>query len=410
MPVGDISLPKTIYPIQGIRIGVTQAGVRYQNRNDLVIFALDEGVKTALVTTKNAFCAAPVLVSRAHFQADQGLPKFLLINTGNANAATGEVGLQDAKQTCQALADRQNVQPEAVLPFSTGVIGERLNTQAIIAGLDLALADLSAENWFKGADGIRTTDIIPKVASVQVCTEKATYHITGIAKGSGMIHPNMATMLGFVATDANIDPSLLQAVLNELTDLSFNRISVDGDTSTNDCCVLMATGKAAQASLIADRNHPDFAPLFTALQQVFIRLAQLIVRDGEGASKFVTIKVNQGKTDQECLDIGYAIAQSPLVKTALFASDPNWGRIVAAVGNAGITDLDLTQLSLTINGVLIFEKGGIAPNYQESQASTAMAESDILIQIDLGRGQASQSVYTCDLSYDYIKINADYRS
>lgn len=411
MPVGNVQIPETIHVIDGVRIGVTAAGVRYKNRDDLVMFELDKHSNSAVVTTKNAFCAAPVRLLRQHVK--YAIPRYLLINTGNANAGTGQDGLARALDTCQALAKKTGVATDAVLPFSTGVIGETLNSNAIIAGLDKALGNLAADNWLAGANGIRTTDTIPKVASERCTVDGVSYHVTGMAKGSGMIRPNMATMLGYVATDASIDAKLLQSMLNELADQSFNRISVDGDMSTNDCCVLMATGKASanrEDSVIDSCDHPHYQPVFAALQAVFVRLAQLIVRDGEGATKFITVQVRGGKTTQECCDVAYAVAHSPLVKTAFFASDPNWGRILAAVGYAGVDGLDTDNITVKLDDVTLCEHGGLAASYNEAAGKAVMSQEEIVIDIDLARGDASDTVYTCDLSYDYVKINADYRS
>ncbi len=394
MPVGNVSPPNTIYPINGIKIGVTSAGVRYQNRDDLVVIAIDQGASTAVVTTQNAFCASPVQLVRKHIKASQmstsqtndGFDtRYLLINTGNANAGTGVDGDKRAP----------------------------LNSDAIIAGLDDTLADLSADNWLKGANAILTTDTVAKVASEKVQLADGTeYHITGMSKGSGMIRPNMATMLGYIATDASIAPELLQAMLEELVNLSFNRITVDGDTSTNDCCTLIATNKVINESIseIDSTGHPHYSAVFKAMKAVFVRLATLIVRDGEGASKFITVQVTGGETTQECCDVAYAVAHSPLVKTAFFASDPNWGRILASVGYAGLADLDTTQISIHLDDVLICERGMLADSYTEEDGQTVMNRPEIRIHIELGRGEAEDTVYTCDLSYDYVKINADYRS
>ena len=424
MPVGNVAPPETIYDIDGIRIGVTAAGVRYQNRDDLVVFELAEQTNCAVVTTQSSFCAAPVQVLRAHIKDCS--PRYLLINTGNANAGTGQAGRERAKTTCDALAqkinvanaDNKNSQSENhkpltaqnILPFSTGVIGEPLNIDAIIAGLDAALANLSASNWLAGANAIRTTDTIAKIASEQLHIDGQTYHITGMSKGAGMIRPNMATMLAFVGTDANITKPLLQEMLGELTAQSFNRITVDGDTSTNDCCVLMATAKSQAPSVIDSKDHPHYQALFAALARVFLRLAQLIVRDGEGATKFITVNVCGGATERECCDVAYAIAHSPLVKTACFASDPNWGRLLAAIGYAGIEGLDQNLVSVSLNEVNICERGQIAADYSEERGQVAMSRPEIVIKVDLARGDFEDTVYTCDLSYDYIKINADYRS
>lgn len=413
MAVGNVAVPSPIYPIDGITLSATAAGVRYKDRDDLVVIKIAEGASTAVVTTKNTFCAAPVRVLREHFAHSQ--PRYLIVNTGNANAGTGEEGRRRAKDICAALADRAKVDTDTVLPFSTGVIGEPLNSEAIISGLDDALADLAADNWLEAANGIRTTDTIPKLASQKLAVKSTesddsiSYHITGISKGSGMIRPNMATMLGYVATDANVAPSLLQEMLVAINEQTFNRITVDGDTSTNDCCALIATG-AASSETIDSTQHPHYQLLFEALSAVFLRLAQLIVRDGEGATKFMTVKVTGGKTTQECCDVAYALAHSPLVKTAFFASDANWGRILAAVGYAGIEDLDTEKVNVALNEVVICQNGQVAPSYTEAAGKAVMSQPEITIHIDLARGDASDTVYTCDLSHDYIKINADYRS
>ena len=407
MAVGDVAVPETIYPIEGIKLSATAAGVRYKDRDDLVVIEIATDAATAVVTTKNAFCAAPVRILREHFATAS--PRYLVTNTGNANAGTGADGKRRATDICAALADKVGVDTSSVLPFSTGVIGEALNSEAVIAGLDKALADLGPNNWLAAANGIRTTDTILKLACQKVYIAECRYHITGMSKGSGMIRPNMATMLGYVATDANIAADLLQEMLSAINERSFNRITVDGDTSTNDCCVLIATG-AASSDVIDSPEHPHYQPMFDALVEVFIRLAQLIVRDGEGATKFMTVKVTGGKTTQECCDVAYAVAHSPLVKTAFFASDANWGRILAAVGYAGIEDLDTEQVDVYLDDVMICQNGGVAPNYTEEAGKTVMSRPEITIHINLARGDASDTVYTCDLSYDYVKINADYRS
>ncbi|MBP2281057.1 glutamate N-acetyltransferase/amino-acid N-acetyltransferase [Psychrobacter sp. PL15] len=407
MAVGNVAVPSIIYAIDGIKLSATAAGVRYKDRDDLVVIEINDSATTAVVTTKNAFCAAPVRVLREHFALAS--PRYLVTNTGNANAGTGADGKRRAANICAALANKAGVDTHTVLPFSTGVIGEPLNSDAVIAGLDVALANLAADNWLAAANGIRTTDTIPKLASQQLQIDGTDYHITGISKGSGMIRPNMATMLGYVATDANIAADLLQEMLSAINEQSFNRITVDGDTSTNDCCVLIATG-TANTQTIDSTDHPHYQPLFTALTEVFVRLAQLIVRDGEGATKFITVNVTGGKTTQECCDVAYAVAHSPLVKTAFFASDANWGRILAAVGYAGVEDLDTEQIDVSLDDVLICQNGGVATDYTEAAGKSVMSRPEITIRIDLARGTASDTVYTCDLSYDYVKINADYRS
>lgn len=407
MAVGNVAVPNTVYPIEGIKLSATAAGVRYKNRDDLVIIEIADTATTAVVTTKNTFCAAPVRILREHFA--NAAPRYLITNTGNANAGTGADGKRRAIDICQALATKAGVDTSAVLPFSTGVIGEPLNSDAVIAGLDKALANLSSDNWLAAANGIRTTDTIPKLASQKVDIDGISYHITGMSKGSGMIRPNMATMLGYVATDANITADLLQEMLSAINEQSFNRITVDGDTSTNDCCVLIATGKAS-SDVIDSPTHPHYQAVFAALTEVFVRLAQLIVRDGEGATKFMTVKVTGGQNTQECCDVAYAVAHSPLVKTAFFASDANWGRILAAVGYAGIEDLDTEQVDVYLDEVMICQNGGVASTYTEEAGKAVMSRAEITIHIDLARGDASDTVYTCDLSYDYVKINADYRS
>lgn len=407
MAVGNVAVPNTIYPIEGIRLSATAAGVRYKNRDDLVVIEIVDTATTAVVTTKNTFCAAPVRILREHFA--NANPRYLITNTGNANAGTGADGKRRAVDICQALATKTGVDISAVLPFSTGVIGEPLNSDAVINGLDNALANLASDNWLAAANGIRTTDTIPKLASQKVDIDGISYHITGMSKGSGMIRPNMATMLGYVATDANIAADVLQEMLSAINEQSFNRITVDGDTSTNDCCVLIATGKAS-SDVIDSPTHPHYQAVFAALTEVFVHLAQLIVRDGEGATKFMTVKVTGGKTTQECCDVAYAVAHSPLVKTAFFASDANWGRILAAVGYAGIEDLDTEQVDVYLDEVMICQNGGVASTYTEETGKAVMSRAEITIHIDLARGDASDTVYTCDLSYDYVKINADYRS
>ncbi|MCG3861687.1 bifunctional glutamate N-acetyltransferase/amino-acid acetyltransferase ArgJ [Psychrobacter sp. Ps5] len=407
MAVGNVAIPNTIYPIDGIKLSATAAGVRYKDRDDLVVIEIADSANTAVVTTKNTFCAAPVRALREHFA--KASPRYLITNTGNANAGTGADGKRRAVDICSALAAKAGVDVSTVLPFSTGVIGERLNSDAVIAGLDNALANLAADNWLAAANGIRTTDTIPKLASEKVDVDAISYHITGMSKGSGMIRPNMATMLGYVATDANIAADLLQEMLSKINEQSFNRITVDGDTSTNDCCVLIATGTAS-SEIIDSPEHPHYQPIFDALTAVFVRLAQLIVRDGEGATKFMTVKVTGGNTTQECCDVAYAVAHSPLVKTAFFASDANWGRILAAVGYAGIDDLDTEQVDVYLDEVMICQNGGVAPSYTEAAGKEVMSQPEITIHINLARGDAEDTVYTCDLSYDYVKINADYRS
>jgi glutamate N-acetyltransferase/amino-acid N-acetyltransferase len=336
-------------------------------------------------------------------------PRYLLTNTGNANAGTGEAGLNNAQRTCEQLAALTQVEGASVLPFSTGVIGEPLPVDKIIAALPAALADLREDNWLQAAQGIMTTDTRPKAASAQIDLGGARITITGISKGAGMIKPNMATMLGYVATDAAVKPEILQAIIQRAVNRSFNRITIDGDTSTNDSCVLVATGRANN-SMIDSEQHPLFANFYAAVERIFIELAQAIIRDGEGATKFVTIAVQGGATEAECLQVAYAVAESPLVKTALFASDPNWGRILAAIGRAGIDNLDVNRINVAINNVLIAERGGRASSYTEQQGATAMAPDEITIAIALGRGDSNTTVWTTDFSHDYVTINAEYRT
>ena len=411
MAVGDLSMP-IMHDIDGIRIGITESYIRYANRRDLVVFEINDGASVASVFTKNAFCAAPVQLARHHLSL--ATPRYLVINTGNANAGTGLQGMETAAETCQALANlTQNtahtISANQVLPFSTGVIGEQLPVDRLIAGLPHALDNLTVNGWEAAASGIMTTDTLPKGASEIIEVEGQRYTITGISKGAGMIRPNMATMLAFVATDAPIAQPLLKQLLSAVVEQSFNRITIDGDTSTNDACVLIATGKAAGAT-IEDMQDSRYLLLLSALQRVFNRLAQLIVRDGEGATKFMTVRVQEGGNTQECCDIAYSVAHSPLIKTAFFASDPNWGRILAAVGKAGVPDLDVSKVQVWLDDVQICRNGGAAPDYTEEQGARVMQQEEITIRIALGRGQAVDTVWTCDLSYDYVKINADYRS
>mgnify|MGYP000004520308 FL=1 len=406
MAVGDLSLP-VMLPVNGVRIGIAESGIRYKNRRDLVVFEIAEGANTAGVFTTNAFCAAPVHVAKAHLQA--GSPRYLVINTGNANAGTGEPGMVAAQVSCQSLAGLTGVAETQVLPFSTGVIGELLPVARLQAGLPAALAALDADNWVAAANGIMTTDTLPKGASEQFTVDGTTYTVTGISKGAGMIRPNMATMLGYVATDAAVAPVLLQSLLRDVVEGSFNRITIDGDTSTNDACVLIATGKAGNALLTA-ADGELYAALHAVLRRVFLRLAQLIVRDGEGATKFMTVRVEGGGNIQECCDVAYAVAHSPLIKTAFFASDPNWGRILAAIGRSGVPALDVSKINVWLDAVLLCQNGGAAASYTEAQGAAVMQQPEITIRIDLGRGSFSDTVWTCDFSYDYVKINADYRS
>jgi glutamate N-acetyltransferase / amino-acid N-acetyltransferase len=395
-------------PVAGLRIGTAMAGVRKANRRDLVVFGLDEGAAVAGVFTANRFCAAPVQVCREHLATGSGI-RALVINTGNANAGTGQDGVVRARTTCIALARQLDLAPQQVLPFSTGVIMETLPVDRIVAGLPTAIADLSPDHWLDAAQGIMTTDTLPKAVSRQLTIGGRTVTVTGIAKGAGMIRPNMATMLGFVATDAVIDPALLGSLVREVADRSFNRITIDGDTSTNDSFVLIATQRAGHAP-IARLDSPEGELLRDALIKVSQSLAQAIVRDGEGATKFITVRVDGGRTDEECRLAAYAIAHSPLVKTAFFASDPNLGRILAAVGYAGISDLDQSLIDLFLDDVHVVVQGGRHPAYREADGQRVMKQSEITVRVDLHRGPAHATVWTCDLSHEYVSINADYRS
>lgn len=394
--------------VAGVRIGVTEAGVRKANRKDLTVFLLDEGASVAGVFTQNRYCAAPVQICRAHLAAGQGI-RAMVINTGNANAGTGAAGLANARKTCAALAKELGVSEQQVLPFSTGVIMEELPVDRIVAGLPAAIAAAKDDNWGEAAQGIMTTDTQPKAYSRSVVVGGKTVHITGISKGAGMIRPNMATMLGYLATDAAIAPALLQGLVKELADGSFNCVTIDGDTSTNDSFVLIATHKAGN-EVITSWDSQDAKALKAALQEVARLLAQAIVRDGEGATKFITVQVDGGKTEEECRLAAYAIAHSPLVKTAFFASDPNLGRILAAVGYAGIADLDQSKIDLYLDDVHVVVDGGRNPSYKEEDGQRVMKQQEITVRVVLGRGEASQTVWTCDLSHDYVSINADYRS
>ena len=409
MPV-NLSSPQAadLHAVPGVRIGVAEAGVRKAHRKDLTVFLLDEGTSVAGVFTQNRFCAAPVQVCREHLAAGQGI-RAMVVNTGNANAGTGADGLARARATCVALAGRLGLAPQQVLPFSTGVIMEPLPVERIEAGLPAAIADAQPGHWARAAEGIMTTDTLPKAFSTQVVIGGATVRITGISKGAGMIRPNMATMLGFLATDAVIAPELLQPLVRSLADGSFNRVTIDGDTSTNDSFVLMATHQAGHAP-ITSLDSGEGRALQAALLCVAQKLAQAIVRDGEGATKFITVRVEGGKTTAECRQVAYAIAHSPLVKTAFYASDPNLGRILAAVGYAGIEDLDQTRIELYLDDVHVATQGGRNPAYREEDGQRVMQQSEITVRVGLGRGEAHDTVWTCDLSHDYVSINADYRS
>ncbi|MBM7061627.1 bifunctional glutamate N-acetyltransferase/amino-acid acetyltransferase ArgJ [Pseudomonas sp. UL073] len=405
MAVGLGPLP-TLHPVPGFELGIASAGIKRPGRKDVVVMRCAEGSTVAGVTTTNAFCAAPVLVTRERVQ---GAVRYLLTNTGNANAGTGPDGLANARRTCAALAALTGVDETAVLPFSTGVIGEPLPVEKIEGALSVALADLNVDNWAAAAVGIMTTDTLPKGASRQFSHDGVTVTVTGISKGAGMIRPNMATMLGYIATDAKVARGVLQDLVRDAANKSFNRITIDGDTSTNDCCMLVATGQAPLAE-ITQASGELFAKLKEAVFAVCMEVAQAIVRDGEGATKFVTVQVNGGATHQECLDVGYAVAHSPLIKTALFASDPNWGRILAAVGYAGVANLDVSKIDVFLGDVCIASQGARAASYTEAQGAAVMAREEIGIRIELGRGACSETIWTTDLSHEYVKINAEYRT
>jgi glutamate N-acetyltransferase/amino-acid N-acetyltransferase len=399
---------EALFPVPGVRIGVTEAGIRKPGRKDLTVFLLDDGAAVAGVFTQNRFCAAPVQVCRDHLARGAGI-RALVINTGNANAGTGQSGLVHARATCVALARLLQVAPEQVLPFSTGVIMEPLPFDRIEAGLPAAVANAAADHWLRAAEGIMTTDTVPKAASRRVRLSGGEVTITGIAKGAGMIRPNMATMLGFIATDACIDPAMMQALVLELAEASFNRITIDGDTSTNDSFLLVATQQAMHTP-IRDAASEDGRRLRAALLEVAQTLAQAIVRDGEGATKFITVRVEGGASAEECRKVAYAIAHSPLVKTAFYASDPNLGRILAAVGYAGIVDLDQTRIDLYLDDVHVVTGGGRHPDYSEADGQRVMKQAEIQVRVGLGRGTHAETIWTCDLSHDYVSINADYRS
>jgi glutamate N-acetyltransferase / amino-acid N-acetyltransferase len=416
MPVNlNAPLASSLHDIAGLRIGVAEAGIRKANRKDLTVVLMDEGSSVAGVFTQNRFCAAPVQICREHLELSQNKRatsagiRAMVINTGNANAGTGEDGLMRARSTCEVLAKKLGLSPQQVLAFSTGVIMESLPHERIKAGFDAAISDAKTSHWLRAAEAIMTTDTVPKAFSKQIQIAGKTVSITGISKGAGMIRPNMATMLGFMATDACVAPEAMQQIASELAQSSFNCITVDGDTSTNDSFVVIATNKAEHAP-IHSWLSADGVVLKAAMLEVARNLAQAIVRDGEGATKFITVQVDGGKTSEECRKVAYAIAHSPLVKTAFFASDPNLGRILAAVGYAGIEDLDQTKIDLFLDDVNVATKGGRNPSYQESDGQRVMKQSEITVRVVLGRGQVSETVWTCDLSYDYVKINADYRS
>lgn len=407
MAVGPSTFPADMPAIAGFQIGVAEAGIKKPGRRDLVIMALEAGSRLAGTFTRNAFCAAPVHVAREHLTAGVEGPRYLVINTGNANAGTGEQGMTDARATCQALAEIAGCDARAVLPFSTGVIGEPLPMDRLTAALPTAFANLGEGDWSAAAHGIMTTDTRPKGSwRTLALSNGESVTLAGVSKGSGMICPNMATMLGFVATDADlaIDQAALDAMLRRVVVKSFNSITVDSDTSTNDACMLAVTGQAGRV------EGEDLIAFEAALAEVMLELAQAIIRDGEGATKFVTIEVSEARSQEEARAVGFTVAHSPLVKTALYASDANWGRILAAVGRAPLEELDVTGVAITLNGVTIVEQGGRADSYTEAAGSAAMAEEELVIGIRLGRGQQEARIWTSDLSHDYVSINADYRS
>jgi glutamate N-acetyltransferase/amino-acid N-acetyltransferase len=403
-----ISLPEELHAVAGVEIGITEAGVRKANRKDLTVITLEAGTSVGAVFTQNRFCAAPVQLCKQHLATGTGI-RALVINTGVANAGTGESGLQNAFAVCEAVAAQLGVKPQQILPFSTGVIMEPLPVQRIVDGLPQAIAARSADHWSQASHAIMTTDTLPKAISRQVTIDGHTVTITGISKGAGMIRPNMATMLGFIATDADIAPGLMNALAHDLAEASFNRITIDGDTSTNDSFVVMATGKAGNTQ-VTHWQSPGAITLKQHLTEIARWLAQAIVRDGEGATKFITVHIEGGRDAAECRQVAYAIAHSPLVKTAFFASDPNLGRILAAVGYAGIADLDQGQIDLYLDNVHVATRGGRHPDYLEEDAQRVMKQDEITVRVLLGRGQAHDQVWTCDLSHEYVTINADYRS
>ncbi|MEN8205460.1 MAG: bifunctional glutamate N-acetyltransferase/amino-acid acetyltransferase ArgJ [Pseudomonadota bacterium] len=400
------NLLPVLHPVNGFRLGTTSAGIKTPGRPDLVVMEIVAGSTTTAVFTQNAFCAAPVRVAREHLAQQQ--PGYLLVNTGNANAGTGDPGIRDARQCCVALAGYAGCSSQAVLPFSTGVIGEPLPVDKIQKNLPSALQQLDEDGWAAAATGILTTDTVPKGTSKRIVLDGKTVTITGISKGAGMIRPDMATMLAFIATDAALEHDVLHACLSDASEKSFNRITVDGDTSTNDACVLIATGKSGAP--VVTRDSVNYELFCAAVTEVCVQLAQAIVRDGEGATRFVTVAVDGGESTDECLQVAYTIAHSPLVKTALFAGDPNWGRMLAAVGRAGVSGLDLDNVQIYLDDVCIVQDGGRAPEYTEAAGQQVMDKDEITIRVVLNRGDCAEEIWTCDLSYDYVKINAEYRT
>ena len=399
--------PSALLPIKGVRLGITEASVRKANRKDLLLIALAAGTRVAGVFTRNRFCAAPVTVARANLQA--GGIRALVVNTGCANAGTGDDGIARARQTCAEVARLLGCEPEQVLPFSTGVIMEPLPVERIAAGLPRCVAALGEKNWADAATAIMTTDTVAKAFSTRVDIGGHPISVTGIAKGSGMIRPNMATMLGFIATDASVDQKLLQQATTYAAERTFNCVTVDGDTSTNDALIVVATGQGG-APEITKSDSAEFKLFLDAVTEVAAALAQALVRDGEGATKFITIQIGGGINETECRKVGYAIAHSPLVKTAFFASDPNLGRILAAIGYAGIDDLDVATVDLYLDEVMVAKSGGRAQSYREEDGQRVMKRAEITVRVELNRGASSATVWTCDLSHDYVSINADYRS
>ena len=401
--------PASLHPVDGIALGIAEAGIRKANRKDLLLMRVEDGARVAAVFTQNRFCAAPVVVARDHLSLREPGVRALVVNTGCANAGTGEPGLAAARETCAAAARLLGCASTQVLPFSTGVIMEPLPVERIEAGLPLCIANLKADAWRDAAEAIMTTDTVAKAASGKFKVGRSEITVTGIAKGAGMIRPNMATMLGFIATDARVSEPLLRAAVTLAADRSFNSITVDGDTSTNDSFVVIATGRAGTHEM-TDVHSEEYGQFCDALTQVATRLAQSIIRDGEGATKFITVSVEGGREEAECRQIAYAIAHSPLVKTAFFASDPNLGRILAAIGYAGIADLDVTRVDLYLDDVLVAKNGGRYAQYDEKDGQRVMKQSEITIRVVLNRGTSGATLWTCDLSHDYVSINADYRS
>jgi len=405
----NLPLPKKdeLKPIRGLKLGIAEAGIKRANRKDILVIHLVPGSSVSGVFTQNRFCAAPVQLCKAHL-VERNRIEALLINTGNANAGTGDEGLRRAQQTCDALAHFLGICAKQVLPFSTGVILEPLPVEKIITALPKAIAALKEDDWYVAAEAIMTTDTQPKAASLTIQTPAGPIVMTGISKGAGMIQPNMATMLGFIGTDVSIDVDLLQELTREAADLSFNAITIDGDTSTNDSFIVMATGQSSVR--IQNKSDPSYSAFREGLIFLSRQLAQMIVRDGEGATKFMTIRVKGGRNSAECKHIAKSIAHSPLVKTAFFASDPNLGRILAAIGYAGVDDLDSTKVQLWLGDVWVAKDGGRNPEYKETDGQAVMKQAEITVTVDLGRGNVEETVWTCDLSHEYVSINADYRS